>query len=345
MISRKILRAALVLMLMGASFAFSRVTFAAPVQWKMHLVWAGNRVETHYYKQFAELVNKRAEGKLHITVYDGGSLGIKDVDMLRILPKANVVQIAGLYPGYLTRDEPAYAVTLAPGAIADAADTVAIYKDFAKIYQKTYDKWGIKLLGFVAHPVRDTSVVCKTPVNDLRTLRQHKLRVWEKMQVDTFQRLGVSAQIVPQNNLYLAMQTGVVDCAVYPLHFALTLSLQEVAPNASYLFPYTLQPLNLIVAKKAFDALPPEVQAIVEAAALEVQSESAKTYIAGSVDREAEHAWVEKGGKINKPFDQADQTAFTQAANTAWEIDAKELGGVAEANYQSITQALAKVEK
>ena len=38
--------------------------------------------------------------------------------------------------------------------------------------------------------------------------------------------------------------------------FATTVSLQEVAPNASYLFPYVLHPLHIIVPKKAYDALP-----------------------------------------------------------------------------------------
>jgi len=57
--------------------------------------------------------------------------------------------------------------------------------------------------------------------------------VWSKDQVDTFERLGVSAQIIPQTEMHVALRTGVVDCAVYPALFAHTVSLQEVAKYAS----------------------------------------------------------------------------------------------------------------
>lgn len=57
--------------------------------------------------------------------------------------------------------------------------------------------------------------------------------MWSKDQVDTFERLGVSAQIIPQTEMHVALRTGVVDCAVYPALFAHTVSLQEVAKYAS----------------------------------------------------------------------------------------------------------------
>ena len=51
----------------------------------------------------------------------------------------------------------------------------------------------------------------------LAGLKGKKLRVWEKFHVQTFETLGIAAQVVGQNDLYLAMQTGVIDCAVYPM--------------------------------------------------------------------------------------------------------------------------------
>lgn len=332
--SLQLLSATLILTAGGLSTAH------AVTKWKMHMVWVPNRVEAQYYQKFVDLVNERAEGELQIDLFPGGSLGVKDVDMLRTLPKGNVIQAAGLYPGYLTRDEPQYAVTLPPGVISDPEKLVDIEPILTDIYNKTYDKWGIKLLGYVAHPVRDTQVICKDEISSLDDLKDKKVRVWEKAQAETFEKLGIAAQIIGQNDLYMAMRTGVVDCAVYPTHFSLTVSLQEAAPNASYLFPYVLHPLNLIVSQAAYDKLPENVQKILDDTAKEVQQESFDAYLKGDVDKISAEEWEESGGKILPDFSEADQQAFTEAAREVWAELVEEVGGEAVDNYKRIQDAL-----
>lgn len=314
--------------------------FAQQASWKMHIVWVPAREEAKAYQRFVDLVNERAKGRLNISLHPGGSLGVKDVDMLRVLPAGNVIQIAGLYPGYMTRDIPEYAVTVPPGVIKEAETLVEVLPALTKIYQESYDKWGIKLLGYVAHPVRDTHIYCKSPINSLADLKGKKLRVWEKFHVQTFESLGVAAQVIGQNDLYLAMKTGVVDCAVYPIGFANTISLQEVAPHASYLFPYVLHPLNLIVSKKAFDALPPDVQKIVQDAAQEVQKQTIASYVKGEYDKAATSEFQQKGGKLLASFPAADQAAFQKAARVVWEREAKALGQKAQENREAVLKGM-----
>jgi TRAP-type C4-dicarboxylate transport system substrate-binding protein len=326
--------------LMVAGVAMPAMPASAQTTWKMHIVWVPARPEAKDYKRFVDLVNEKAKGKLQIELHPGGSLGVKDTDMLRILPSGNVIQIAGLYPGYMTRDVPEYTVTLPPGVIKEPEKIVDTLPALTKIYQETYDKWGIKLLGYVMHPVRDTHILCKEPITSLAQLKGKKLRVWEKFHVDTFGKLGVAAQVIGQNDLYVAMRTGVVDCAVYPIGFATTVSLQEVAPNASYLFPYVLHPLNIIVSKKAYDALPADVQKIVADAAQQVQKETIESYLKGNYDREALAEYTQKGGKLLDPFPEADQTAFTKTAREVWEATAKELGAKAVENRSAVLKGV-----
>jgi TRAP-type C4-dicarboxylate transport system substrate-binding protein len=312
----------------------------AETAWKMHMVWVPTRVEATYYQKFADLVNERAKGKLKITLYPSGTLGIKDVDMLRILPKGNVIQAAGLYPGYMTRDEPEYAVTMPPAVVDSPEMLRKLEPALEDIYKKTYDKWGIRLLGFVAHPVKDTYLICKEPIKSLKELKGKKVRVWEKSQADTFSKLGVAAQIIGQNDLYMAMRTGVVDCAIYPIHFSLTVSLQEAAPYASYLFPYVLHPLNILVSQSAYDALPPDVQKIVDSAAKEVEKASFDAYIGGKVDAQSEAEWKKKGGTILDAFPDSDQKEFAQAARSVWTGEVERIGGVALQNYKTVNDIL-----
>jgi len=319
----------------------SAITAAqAATSWKMHMVWVPNRVEAQYYQKFVDLVNERSDGELTIELYPGGSLGVKDVDMLRTLPKGNVIQAAGLYPGYMTRDEPEYAVTLPPGVVSDPEELLDILPVLTEIYEETYDKWGIELLGYVAHPVRDTQLICKEPVTSLEQLKGKKVRVWEKAQAEAFEELGIAAQIIGQNDLYMAMRTGVVDCAVYPMHFSLTVSLQEAAPYASYLFPYVFHPLHIIVSKNAYDQLPEHLQVILKDAAKEVEEESMEAYIKGEVDKESALEWEAEGGTVLDDFSVEEQEIFAQAAATVWDTLTDEVGGVARRNYENIQKAL-----
>lgn len=323
-----------------ATGLFSASEATAQTTWKMHIIWVPARPEAQSYKAFVDQVNDKAKGKLKIELHQGGSLGVKDVDMLRILPAGNVIQIAGLYPGYMTRDVPEYTVTLPPGTVKEPEKMIGALPTLTKIYEETYNKFGIKLLGYVMHPVRDTHIMCKEPVTSFAQLKGKKLRVWEKFHVDTFAKLGVAAQVIGQNDLYVAMQTGVVDCAVYPIGFATTVSLQEVAPNASYLFPYVLHPLNLIVSKKSFDALPADVQKILTDAAQQVQKATIDSYLKGTYDRQAFEEFSTKKGRLLEAFPEADQVQFTKTAREVWEATAKELGPKAIASRTTVLKAL-----
>lgn len=313
---------------------------AQEATWRMHAVWVPARWEAQYFNDFAELATEKSQGELDIEFFPGAVLGINDADMLRILPRGTVIQAAGLYPGYLSRDMPEYAFTMPPGVASEPEQLVTVLPDLAEIYGATYDDAGIELLGFVGHPVRDTHIMCKEPIRTLADLRSKKVRVWEQFQIDTFAKLGISAQIVGQNDLYMAMQTGVVDCAVYSLGMAASLSLNEVAPYSSYLFPYVLHPLNIIVSRSAFESLSPETQEGMREAAAQVQEETFAVYLGGTNDAEAELDYAGKGGTMLEPFSEEDRAAFTQAAREVWEAAAESGSETAKANYAALSAAI-----
>ncbi|WP_137387695.1 TRAP transporter substrate-binding protein DctP [Rhodoligotrophos defluvii] len=313
---------------------------AAETDWKMHMVWVPARPEAQAYQAFVDRVNERAGDRLNIKLFASGSLGIKDADILRILPRGSIIQAAGLYPGYLTRDRPEYAYILPPGVISQPETLKEILPQLANIYGKTYDDVGIKLLGFIGHAVRDTHILCKEPIHSLEQLRGKKLRVWEQFHVDVFKKLGVSAQIIGQNDLYVAMQTGVVDCAVYPIGLAVTVSLQEVAPYASYLFPYVLHPLNLLAAQSSFDALSPDLQKVLEEEAKAAQEASFASYLSGENDEKALKIYQEGGGTLIEPFPEADQASFTKAARETWHDLSMSAGKTAQENYEVLRKVV-----
>jgi len=308
--------------------------------WKASSPFVESREETKALQRWADRIQSESEGKLKIDVYAGGSLGVKDVDMLRVLPENNALQVAHLYPGYLSRDVPEIASTLPPGVIDDPQALVTLSPVLQKIYQDIYDKWELTFLGYTYQPVQTTSVMCKEPINSLADLNNKKVRVWEKHTADTFQKLGISAQIIPQADLYVALQTGVIDCAVYNVGYAKTSSIQEVAPYEAYLFPYVTHPVNLVVTNAAWEALPEELQQVVEKVTADVQQETLGVYLAGTFDSEAREELATLGLKPLDAYSEADQKAFQEAAVQTWEEMAKEAGEAALANKEKILNAL-----
>ena len=156
-------------------------------------------------------------------------------------------------------------------------------------------------------------------------------------EVDTFAKLGVPAQIVPQNDLYLAMQTGVVDCAIYPLVFGKTISLQEVAKNVAYLHPYSDPPLAVIVSGKAYKALPEKAQKAIAEAGKWITKRTADQLAEGAkLDEAAAADLTPSGLKILPDFSKADQDAYLKASQDVWLAGSKSVGEKGMANYEAI---------
>lgn len=335
-------RTTLASLLLAMAGAFAPQMVSAAEDWKMHIVWVPSRPEAVSMKEFAAKAGELSQGTLDITVFDSGSLGIKDPDMLRVLPPGTTIQAAGLSPSYLARDVPELPFALPVGVIGDPDDAPKLLPTLDTIYRDVYERNGVKLLGLVTSPVKGTQIFCKDPVNSLEELKSRKVRVWGKFQVDVFNALGIPAQIIPQGDLYLALQTGVVDCAVYAAAFARSISLQEVARNMAYLHPYTEAPLGVIVSQRAFDALPEEAQKALVEAGEWITARTAEAYLAGSqIDDEAEEFLKSAGVNVMPAFSEADQAAYVETSRRFWKEASESLGERGIANYEVINAALA----
>jgi len=313
---------------------------AAEFNWKMHSAFSDTRPETKFAKQLAEDIGKATGGRLAIEVYSGGSLGVKDADTLRWLPAGNAVQMTWLFPEYMGRDLPKYANILPVGVLNNVDKLPGIAPALREIENKTYDDWGIKMLAWGHIPLKEMQIICKEPVNTLEQLKHKKVRVFAKFHVDVFKSLGIAAQVIPQSDLYIALQTGVVDCAFYPLAYAADASLHEVAPYASYIGTDIPAPANILVSAKAWDRLPDDLKAIVRKEAEKTERKTWEYLEAGQYDKEGAAKYAAGGGKILAPFPQADQDRFVQACLAVWEQVSKAGGAEAMENYQKVKAAL-----
>jgi TRAP-type C4-dicarboxylate transport system substrate-binding protein len=306
-----------------------------------HSGLAQSRPEAEHIEYFANLVEEKSEGELKIDVYHAGALGLKEADILRTLQRG-MVDMALLYGEYYTRDAPALASVYAQGAITEADQHLDILPVIKEMYDEGFAEWNIHTVGGVVAPIFDVGLHCKEPVDSLEDLQGKKVRVWSRHLVETFDELDIVAQVIPQNDMYMALQTGVVDCAYYLSTVAKTVSLQEVTQYESYLHPWAAAPWIFGISESALEKLSDNQRQALEEAGQEVWALTRELAVDPEREDLARQEREELGITVLEPFSDADVETFVTAAWSTWQQMAENAGDDGKRYYDTVTQALTK---
>jgi TRAP-type transport system periplasmic protein len=313
-----------------------------PIEWKFNNSYAASRPESAHIRTFAADVQKHTNGRLKISVSEGGALGLKDADVLRFM-QGGTPELGFIWPPFLGRDAPALANLYVYGLVANAEEHLKALPALKAVLKEGIGKWNIEVPGFLGFSIVDASLFCREPVKTLDELKKKKLRVGSREQVETFKRLGVAAQIVPQNELYAALQTGVVDCALYAPRFANSISLQEVGKHVTPTgFPFPPAPYALLANKAKWGALQADLKTGFNAAVAELEKASFNFDGDATAEKAARDKLMSQGVSYLPALPAADQAAIRKSALETWEALAKETGGDAVAYRQRVLQALPK---
>ena len=319
-----------------APVAATAQTQEKPVVWRMHSPHTTGRLVFQAQKDWAEMIEKASGGRIKMEIYPGGSLGFKDADILGAL-KNGLLETSYLYGSYYTRDEPALGLILAQMVFNSRDEMLAMLPTAFEQYRKLYDGWDVHLTTMWPTLNCNVAAMGKNPYPDLASMKGKKIRVWEAQQVDTLKALGVAAVVIPQNDLYLAMKTGVVDGAIHFPEALKELSLHEDAKFFSLVQPVPVAQ-SMGISKKALAALPPDLRdAVLKASEAHRQKWLAQTRECKTEEQDI--AWaLAKGVKQLPPFSEADRKALSDAAIKVWRERAAKVGekGV---RYQQLMEA------
>lgn len=327
---------------MVALLLVSPVTMAASKVLKFHSGYAESRPEAKYLNEFAKEVEQLSQGDLKVDVFHAASLGLSEPDLLRILKRGSI-DMALLYGEYYTRDAPELAAVYAQGAITKPEQHLEVLPTIRDIYEKGYAKWNIKTIGGIVSPVFSVGLHCKEPINSLAQLENKKVRVWSAQLVDAFTKLDISAQVIPQNDMYMALQTGVVDCAYYLSTVAETVSLHEVTQYEAYLHPWAAVPALFGVSNKTWNALSAEQQQVLQLAGENLWQKTRDAAVDPEREEKARARRQELGVTMLENFSPQDVQQFQQAALEAWQAIAVRSGEDGELIYDRVTGKLAKL--
>lgn len=325
-----------------AALAVLATAAGAETVWRFNNNYAPTRPESGHIRTFAEDVGRLTDGSLKIEVIEGGGMNLKDADALRWM-QTGTPEIAFIWPTFIGRDAPDLASLYVYGSVSTAEEHLKALPAVKTALTEGFAERGIPVVGFMALPIIDASLFCREPVKTLDELRTKKLRVGSREQVETFTGLGVAAQIIPQNELYSALQTGVVDCALYAARFAQSISLQEVAKHATYSgFPFPPVPYAIVAHQGSLDKLTEAERAALAEATVALETNSSDFSKDAEAEAAARKALTDAGVTWYDPLTPAEVEEIRAAAAKTWETLSAEGGDKALAYRSQILEALAK---
>lgn len=313
--------AALALLATGAQAQSIELTLGSPV--------GPQDPATAQMEEYAARVAEASGGDIAIEVLSIETVGLQNVDTLRALTQG-VVDLMSVSPYYVTRDEPLMGVFAPPGVFITPEDNLKILDIQAEIGAEILsENWGIvQYARSAGGGLRDLILISKEPINTLDQLREVRLRDATQAGVTAFNSLGVSTQIIPSSELYLALRTGVVDAALYIPTFVRTQSLQEVTCCMAFFSAFPIAyPFSYSALQTTWDELPEEARRILADVAEEMAAEDYAQWLAAPAE-EAAYEWLTTEGGMTRldPMPIEDRRTIRAAYIEGWNATCAELG-------------------
>lgn len=226
---RRILSASAAALATGMVPAIARAD--APITLRVSSSAPPERFGAHYlwYKPFEEQLKSTVGDRIQLQYFPNGQLG-KEADVVQQVKSGSVdMMLTGLsiwstmVPelgmldyGYLF-DDYKHASRALDGGVSAALEQM--------LMQRT----GVSVLGW-GFQVGSRSIYTKSPKESLAALKGVKLRVLPtKGMIDTFNTMGATPTPIPINEVYTAVQTGVVDGFEHDLGTVLAYKWSEVS--------------------------------------------------------------------------------------------------------------------
>jgi TRAP-type C4-dicarboxylate transport system substrate-binding protein len=287
-----------------AAFLLSSVltfTVAEAAEDKTYVMKLGtatiNESQHEWCKRFVAMVENDSGGRIKGEIYPASQLGA-------IPRQIEAVQFGAIQgyvgpPEFLAGIDERYAVLSAPGLVTDIAHEVRVANDpeLQKLMFGLGAEKGIHGAAlFISQP---SLIVARAPIRRLADFAGKKFRVLAAdMQQEMIKSLGASPVAMTLGDVLPAIQQGAIDGSVLAMTVITTMHYWDAAKYVTEIdqpFIFSMAFLS----KKWVDALPADLQAIVDAdaakAAVEVNPWEVEFY------NQARHTWAEHGELIRLP--------------------------------------------
>ncbi|MBI5471557.1 MAG: TRAP transporter substrate-binding protein DctP [Ignavibacteriae bacterium] len=248
-------------LLAGVSILLSSFAFAQQPQYtiKFASLAPEGSTWTNVLREFDAAVRKESGGRLGFKIYAGGVQG-EDKDVLRKM-RLGQLHSAGLTGFGLGEIASKVRILDSPFLFQNYDEVDNVYTKFADEFDKAFRDNGYVLLGWAE--VGWVYVLTNKPVRTLADMNGVKMWMWEgdKVAEATFRSLGISPIPLSVIDVLTSLQTGLINGAYTSPLAALVLQWHT---RVKYMMNLPLADASgaVVVTKKKFDELPPDLQEI-----------------------------------------------------------------------------------
>jgi TRAP-type transport system periplasmic protein len=281
-------------------------------RWNVPLIWTPPHHVRTEQEAFRQRVLERTDGKVDISLFQFGELGLVDSDVLSIV-RGGEFPLAELDNSKTAGDEPLFQIFNLPGLAFSIADSMTIAEATKDLREKALDEWNAVEVG-MAHYNPPQGIFTKTPVSSVDDLKDVSIRVYSGVLLSSFELLGSRPQLIPWGDTPAALLQGVVDGAItspssgIDAGFADTVKYMTVMPLSNR--------VSWIMNKDVWESLPPEIQDI-----LREESNATAERIQAGWDREEAGVGelVESAGMTYVPPSEEFQATVTELLRPVWD--------------------------
>ncbi len=289
---------------------------AQPLELKFGHVGEPGSLFAQSADEFAKRANAKLGAKAKVIVFGSSQLG-GDKELLQKL-KLGTVDFA-LPSTVMSSEVDLFGMFEMPYLVKDRNHMKRIERDvFWPALSPAADAKGYKILAVWENGFRHITN-SKHPINGPADLKGIKLRVPEgKWRVKMFQAYGANPSPMKFSEVFVALQTGVMDGQENPFTQIFSAKFQEVQKYLS-LTGHVYTPAYITVGTRKFAGLPDDVRKILEDTAKETQ---AFVYeVAAREDKDLLDKLKAAGMQVNE----ANKNAFIEASKPIYEEFAKEV--------------------
>ncbi len=285
--------------LLGAAglAALAPVAASAQTRWQMATAYADGNLHTRNIRTFLQEVEQAANGRLSIQLHSNGAL-LKMPEIKRGVQTGQVQAGEILLTAYANED-PIFDADALPQLVTTFAQAKKLSDLQKPFIEARFARQGLTLLYMVPWP--PAGLYAQQPVTSLEQLRGSRFRTYSPMTNRFAQLIGAQPTLVQSAELAQAFATGVVQSQVTSAATGVDTQAWDYARTFIPL-GFTQTKNAVFVSRRAFDALPAELQQAIRAAA--DRAETRGYELSEAATRETEATLAQRGMQVLQPSQQ-----------------------------------------
>ncbi|MCB1196307.1 TRAP transporter substrate-binding protein DctP [bacterium] len=206
-------------------------------------------------------VEKESQGRIKFRFYPGGVMG-DELDVLRKM-RINQINGAGFSGQGLGEIVPEVRVMDIPYLFEDYRQVDYVHNELFDYFAQKFSEKGYELMGW--SEVGFVYIFSKTPIEKLDDIKNVKLWSWQGDPIakEAFTSMGLTTIPLPVTDVLTSLQVGMIDSVYSPPIGAIALQW-FTRVNYMVSLPITHASGAVLISKKFYDGLPPDLQELLK---------------------------------------------------------------------------------